>query len=793
MIAAPSPVLASLPAGSKFVAGMGVSTVLPDMDFETYSEAGIVWDEVRQKWVQPHGASGNSKGLGLVSAAVYAEHPSTEVLSFYYDLKDGEGPRFWRPGMPPPQPLFDYIAGGGLIEAWNVSFERWIWEKVCVPRYGWPAIPHAQYRCAMAKARASALPGALGKAGQVLQLQVQKDADGKRLLDKFSVPRNPTKKDARRRITPADDHADWEGMPQHLRTPISDALKLYDYNRIDIVSEAEASSRVPDLVGEELEYWLCDQAINYRGVKIDVDGVRNCIAIIEEAHKKYNGELYQITGGEVAAASELAKLSRWFAKYGYNFPSLDEDSVDEALKRPDLPPWARRVLEIRKAVGSAAVKKVFAMNLRATAAGRLHDMFNYHGARTGRATGEGAQPTNMPNSGPEVYHCGACQRTAGTHLAHCPWCGVPHPPGKKAIEWNAQAAIDALEVIAGRSLALVEYFYKNALAVVSGCLRGLFVASPGHDLICSDYSSIEAVVLAEIAGEEWRREVFRTHGKIYEAGAAAITGIPFADFMKAAGYTDQELAAPDWYKRKPAKPTGQHHPMRKKIGKVSELASGYQGWIGSWKAFGADEFLTEQEIKDGILAWRAASPAIVEFWGGQERRTHIGRMPEMYGVEGMFVSAVLNPGRTYTFRGFEFTMRDDALYLKLLSGRYLTYHRPRLRPNLERGGLSISYEGWNTNPKNGAPGWIRMDTWGGRLTENIVQAVARDIQRHGIVNLMRIGYHIVLHVYDEDIAEVPEGFGSVEEFERVMSAMPAWAAGWPIKAQGGWRAKRYSK
>lgn len=198
-------------------------------------------------------------------------------------------------------------------------------------------------------------------------------------------------------------------------------------------------------------------------------------------------------------------------------------------------------------------------------------------------------------------------------------------------------------------------------------------------------------------------------------------------------------------------------------------------------------------MKTAILAWRAASPAIVEFWGGQERGRWRNATPELYGVEGMFVAAVLNPGREYEFRGFRFIMRGDCLYLRLLSGRYLSYHRPRLQPS-DRGGLSISYEGWNTNPKNGPPNqWIRMPTWGGRLTENIVQATARDIQWHGMLGLRRAGYPVVLHVYDEDIAEVPEGFGSVSEFEAIMSTMPAWAEGWPIKAQGGWRAKRYSK
>lgn len=217
--------------------------------------------------------------------------------------------------------------------------------------------------------------------------------------------------------------------------------------------------------------------------------------------------------------------------------------------------------------------------------------------------------------------------------------------------------------------------------------------------------------------------------------------------------------------------------------------SGYQGWLGSWKAFGADEFMTDPEIKAAILAWREASPAIVELWGGQQRGWD--KTPDYYGVEGMFVQAVLYPGFKFTYRGLEFVQRGDAIFVKLPSGRELTYHRVRLGQG--RRGYSISYEGWNTNPKNGPMGWIRMETWGGRLVENITQAAARDILRHAIVNLEAAGYPVVLHVYDEIIVEVPEGFGSIEDFERIMMILPWWAKTWVIKAAGGWRGKRFRK
>lgn len=755
---APPPPITDLPAGTQLYAGPSVATVIPDLDFETYSEAGQVWNEATQKWETLPGAS--KKGIAAVGAAAYAEHPSTEVLSLYYDLKDGKGRRFWCPGMANPEDLF-FEAISGQIEAWNVSFERWIWNKVCVPKYGWPPLPIGATRCAMAKSRASCYPGALDKAGQVMRLQHQKDPNGDRLLKKFSMPRNPTKSDPRRRIRPEDD-------------PL-DAVRLYQYNARDIIAEAEASAHCPDLEGEEREFWLCDQRINTRGVAIDVPSVEACIAVIDQAHAKYNAELYTLTGGEVARASEIAKLQNWLHQRGVHMDSLDEEHVDAALADPKSWGPTRRALQIRQAVGSAAVKKVYAMRNQATRAGRLHDLFSYHAARTGRATGNGPQPTNLPNSGPAVLLCG-CGRHFGLQHTTCPWCGMPQPPGKKPIpEWTADAAADAITVINTRNLATVEYYFGDAMPAVSGSLRGLFIAAPGHDLICSDYSAIEAVGLAMLAGEQWRIDVFRTHGKIYEMSASKITGISFEEFER--------------HKRE----TGGHHPMRKKVGKVAELASGYQGWIGAWKAFGADKFFTEEEMKQAILKWRTASPAIVELWGGQYRRGHAGQVPELYGVEGMFIAAIQNPGHIFECRGMTFEMRGDALYLRLISGRYLTYHVPRLRPNHERGGLSISYEGWNTNPKNGPPGWNRMNTWGGRLVENITQATCRDILRHAIVNLERAGYPVVLHVYDEIVAEIPEGWGSIEEFERIMATMPAWAVDWPVRASGGWRKKRYSK
>lgn len=746
------------------------------------------------EWGKPEGAPKSKKpGLPLVGAFAYAMHPSTVVRWLAYDLKDGRPARQWREGDPPPVELFQYIQSGGLIEAHNASFERVIWEQVCHKRMGWPPVHPGQWRCSKAKASAYALPPALASVAKVLQLP-GKDARGDALIKRLSIPQ---------KMTPARTSEYFRLMCIGLPPDLAAARACMDadgqamaafgqYNLRDIEVEEDVSIRIPDLCPHELPLWQLDQTINSRGVAIDVAALHACADILKQVFELYDGELQRLTFGMVDRASETKKLTEFIARFGVHLDNMQEETVTAVLKNPALPYPVRRALEIRELVGLASVKKVFAMLHNACPDGRIRGLYNYYGARTGRPTGEGPQPTNLPNSGPDMYLC-VCGEAFRVGLVSCPYCGLPRPP--KPQEWGPEATESVIRLLLTRDLARIEHVVGSALAAISACLRGFFIAPPGRDLIVSDYNSIEAIVLAMLAGEQWRIDVFRTHGKIYEMSAAKISGVSFNDFMKHAGYTDEELSAPDWYKRKPAKP-GSHHPLRKSIGKVAELASGFQGGSGSWVQFGADEFLTPEQIADGVKAWRAASPAIVEFWGGQRKKINGFWEPCLYGVEGSFIAAVQNPGASYTFRGlkFQYDRQTDVLTLTLLSGRDLHYHRPRLSPHSKfQGSQEITYEGNNTNPKNGPVGWIRMYTYGGRLTENIVQATARDIQQHGLRLLEAAGYNIVLHVYDEDVAEVPEGFGSVAEFEKIMMTLPDWAADWPIRASGGWRRKRYGK
>jgi DNA polymerase bacteriophage-type len=765
---------------------------LPTFDFETFSAAGFVWvpagvrpDKPNGYWTCLPNAPQAKKGLKVVGASVYTEHPTAEVLTLTYDI--GQGKRRWRPGMPLPTDLFAYLAAGGTIEAHYAMFERLVWENICVPKYGFPPLNPYQLRCSMATAHVNNLPGGLAPLGDVLNVDVKKDKDGTRLLNKFSIPRNPTKADPRVRIHPDDD-------PE-------DAERLYGYCDTDVESEQQCAGRMAPMTPAELMFWLIDQEINHRGVGIDRAGVRDCIAVLEEALDQYGRECVAITGG--LEPGQLAEIRGWLAGQGVSLPDMQAETIEQVLagkwpvwtgeggyKPLELPPAARRVLEIRSLIGSASVKKLYAMEYQASGDDRLRNLIVHHGARTGRPTGEGPQPLNLPKAGPPLVWCGACRRPHKVKVTACPWCGVPCPPIERKGRWQPDMVPHVLEIMAARSLGLVEWFFGDALLAIAGCIRGLFVAAPGKDLIASDYSAIEAVVAAMISGEQWRIDTLRAGTDIYLASASKITNVPLKVYLAF-----------------PIAHGGDNHPDRAKVGKIAELALGYGGWVGAWRAFDPDEASkSDAEIEAIIRAWRNASPQIVAMWGGQRIRTHVGWVDELYGIEGAVIRAIQSPG-TYQIPNppsdgqaqpfpvnLGFYVVNDVLHMILPGGRAIKYHSPRLEASDKRPGtLAISYMTWNTNPKYGPVGWVRMSTWGSRIFENADQAIAHDILRFAIINLRAAGYPTVLHVYDEIVVEVPEGLGTIDEVERIMATMPPEASGWPVRATGGWRGKRYRK
>jgi DNA polymerase len=761
------------------------------MDFETASAVGFVWNAARGKWDGPPGAPQNKKGLPVVGSAVYAEHPSTRVLTLSWKLPGDPTVTRWRPGLPLPDRLFAWIAAGGRVRAHNVMFERLIWTLVCERLYGFPPLIPENLDCTMATARVNTLPGGLENLGDVLQLPVRKSAEGRRVLNKFSIPRTPTKTDARKWIMPEEDPADAE--------------VLYSYCDTDVLTEEAAGEAMPPMTSAEREFWLIDQEINWRGLGVDRPAIRDCISILNQTLARYGEEMRALTGG--IETTQLEQLKGWLAAQHVYVDSLDAESIESILSRlAPHPPGgifpARRVIELRALTGSASVKKLFAMENMASADNRLRNLIVHHGARTGRPTGEGAQPLNMPRSGPKLVTCAPCGRPYKPEHDACPWCGAVKPADARKA-WKPEMVDHALEIIATRSLDLVEYFFGDALLTIAGCSRGLFVAGDGMELIASDYSAIEAVVTAELAQETWRQDAFRNQEPIYLVSASKITGISVQEYL---AYFELN---------------GEHHADRQNIGKVAELGLGFGGWINAWLAFDDSGTFNEYEIKDLIKAWRAASPNIVELWGGQWRGPPWNGYAERFGFEGAAINAVQYPdvdfrpmmrrpdtgewwnGPDVTFR---YDSRQDALLVTLPCRiRKLTYWQPRLAPSTREyasaGELSLTYMTWNSNPKYGVIGWVRMNTFGGRLTENIVQATAHDLLRYAIINLRAAGYPTVLHIYDEIVTEVPKlprmlpGLSDpwVADVERIMSLVPAWAAGWPVRAAGGWRGRRYRK
>ena len=749
-------------AGTRYRAGIGVSTVLPDFDFETFSEAGHVWNPYLGKWESLPGIAKQNKGLKVVGTRNYVQHPSFEVLSLAWNLKDGTHGKWWRPeptlmndrALPKfsrltkhlhPEELLDHVASGRILEAWGAYFEWQVWNFHCVPVLGWPELKQEQMRCAMAKARASAYPGSLDNAGNVLKLTERKDPEGKRLIGKLTVPRNPTKANQALRWTPF--------------TASEDFQKFYEYNKQDIRTESEASLKIPDLTPRELRVWQTDFRINMRGMQVDRDVIEDCICIIEQAEFKYNAELRFYTYGAVTEASQVAKIVAWAKTRGVYLENLGEEALAAALKRTDYPEDVLRVLRIRQMLAFGSVKKFYTLRAQSTPEGRLYDQYVYYGAHPGLWNGHGVQPANL-------------------------YSGIFKKP---------EEVERAIALIRTRRLELLEWEYPghDALEIVASCLRSMFIAKPGHRLISADFSSIQAVATSCMANEKWRIDAFRTHGTLYYSMASMLTG-------KSLDYYAE-------YKKIHKK----HHPDRQDWGKLPVLSGDFGAWIDGWKRFGADEILgSDQNIKAAILRTRAAQPNIVNFWGGQtvDKFQHTERQ-HLYGLEGAALSAILQPGACFSSNpesrlGVLYQMHEDTLYCHPPSGGYIRYHAPRVqksqRDYASPWELAMSYEGWNSNQQKGPVGWLRMSMYGGIFTQNTISHMCREIQADALCRLEDHGYPVVMHTHDENVTEVLKGVGSKEEYLSLVRILPDWAIcedgqPWPIKVPDAWEAERYGK
>ena len=487
----------------------------------------------------------------------------------------------------------------------------------------------------------------------------------------------------------------------------------------DVRATETLSDALPDLIRPEQRIWLMDLVIKDRGLYLDARSVEALKVCTDVERTLLIYEFQKITKDEdegkdkpgIDSPNNVGELLEYLREHGIETDRVDKDTIAELLKS-NLNPKIRRVLEIRQACAKSSTAKLEPMVHARNKDGRVRGSLLYHGAVTGRWAGKGLQPQNFPR-------------------------------GSLGSDERVEACIAAFNK---GDLDLIRREYGDVMTAAASCLRGMIIPAPGHDFICADFSSIEGRVLAWLAGEGMALDVYRKGRDPYKVNAAQIYGVAYDDVSK-----DQ-----------------------RQVGKVAELALGYQGSVGAFSRMGATYGveLPEEEIKGIVRQWRLAHPMTKNLWSELERSAK---------------DAVLHPGEVVGLecRGIAFRCDGWLLQMRIPSGRTLCYRHPE---------IAIVEKSWG--PKEAIlhldNTGTKKELYGGPLTENLTQAVARDLLANAIFNVEARGYLVVLHVHDELVSEVPEGFGSVEELCDLMCQLPPWADGLPMKAEG-WRGKRYRK
>lgn len=659
--------------------------------------------------------------LRKAGAYKYAMDASTDVWCAAFSV-DGREPLLWTPEPAAPMcsgpelPLFELASNPGvLFRAFNAPFERAIWREIMHRRYGFPDIALERWTCTATEARAMNLPGNLDECARVLGVVEQKDMAGHRLMLRMAKPRATTG-DGR--------HTWWDDEERR--------QKLYAYCRQDVRTEQAIAARLQRLSAYERQVWLMDQRANDRGILVDVPLATAAKQIAARVAGKADKDVGRVTGGDVDKITNVGRLKGWMDALGVPVDSLNKKALAELLNREDLPLPVREALEIRVEAGKSSVKKIEAMINAACPDGALRGLLLYWGAGTGRWAGRLVQPQNFP---------------ARTRALPDWWIESLYEDPEPIVRRVLAGDLDALEL------------EGPALEVLALLLRPMLRARPGKALVAADYSAIEARVIAWLCGEEWRMEVFRTHGRIYEASASMMFKVPLEKIKK-----------------------GQPEYALRQKGKVAELALGFQGGVNALITMGAYEMgLGDEELPEIVRLWRQASPNIKAGW---------------YALQEAAIEAVRTPGKaTETLEGrVRFKVAGGFLWMKLPSGRRLAYCQPKLvhKPaqwDPER--LLPGVEAWSVDSKTKK--WSKRSLYGGLLMENLVQATARDLMADAMLRLESGGKYLpLLSVHDEVITEADAAVADHKELERIMCQLPDWAAGCPVAAEG-YTAARYRK
>lgn len=576
-----------------------------------------------------------------------------------------------------PQWIVSALTDKNYIKsAYNVPFEF-----NCLSRYLNLDLDITQWSDTMVQALENGLPSSLEKCAEVLGLEHQKDRRGKALIKKFSIPdRNGN------RVYPESNllgDADWE------------IFKLYCKQDVEV--ERAIRKAIPLILRREFDLWCIDQNINNRGVRLDTNFCKNAISIYDKYSKDCLERMRSIT--KLDNPKSPKQLIGWLSSKNINTKSLDKSTVKDLLAT-DIPNDVKEVLQLRQEISKTSIKKYYTMLESVSKGDRIRGILQFYGAnRTGRWAGRIIQPQNLPQN----------------HITDLDF--------SRSLVANGD--YDSF------------YMSYDVAQTLSELIRTALVPSESCRFIVSDFSAIEARVIAWVSGEEWRLEVFKNDGDIYCASASEMFKVPVVKH-------------------------GINGHLRQK-GKIAELALGYGGSVGALTSMGALKMgIAQEELQPLVDRWRQSNPHITKLWKDVENA----------------VIKVIKGGCVQWINNLIAIYRDfDNLYFRLPSGRKLTYRTPILTTN-RFGKSAIGYMGVNQTTKK----WEIIETFGGKLVENIIQAIARDCLAENIIKLEGMGFKIVFHVHDEVIIDCPIGKSSAEEAAKIMGEPISWAKGLPLKA-----------
>ncbi|WP_443660127.1 DNA polymerase [Clostridium algidicarnis] len=623
----------------------------------------------------------------------YVESEGFEIMLFAYAFDNGPVQIVdLMNGEKLPCNVFYALKDPNIVKtAFNANFER----NAIKNQYPVSCLPE-QWECTMVKALTMGLPGSLDMVGKAMHLEEdkQKMKEGKALIQYFCKPCKSTKANGMRtRNLPEHDVEKWETFKE--------------YCKQDVEAEREIRNKLSryETTDNEKKIWNIDQEINDRGINTDIVLIENAIECDANYTKRLTHAAKKLTG--LGNPNSPAQIKKWIgARVGHEIDSLNKTGLPGLIEEAES--LGKRevvqMLELRKLMAKTSIKKYQTMQNSRCDDGRVRGLLQFYGAnRTGRWAGRLVQVQNLPQN---------------------------HLPDLD----------DARNLVREGNFSDIEFLYDSIPDTLSQLIRTAFIPSEGNRFIVSDFSAIEARVIAWFAGEQWRMEVFKTHGKIYEASASQMFKVPIEEITKGS-------------------------PLRQK-GKISELALGYGGSVGALTAMGAlDMGVEESELKGLVDKWRSANPNITKFWWDCDKAAK---------------KAIRERTTVNMQYGLKFIYDPGVLFIQLPSGRKLSYLRPKIVPHETFSGDKITYEGMEQTSKQ----WTTLDTYGPKIVENIVQATARDCLREAMFRVDEAGFDIVMHVHDEVVLDVPKEVGSVEEINKIMGVDIEWAPGLLLKADG---------